>query len=166
MSELDLIRDAVDADLPRIVEIYNASIPSRLATADTEPVTIESRHAWFATRDPQRRPFWVLERDGAILAWIRLSSFYGRPAYEATAEVSLYVAPEAQGQGLGPRLFQEMIRRCPDFGVTTLLSFVFGHNEPSLKMNRKLGFEQWGLLPQVAELDGIKRDLVILGLRL
>lgn len=161
----DLIRDAEEHDLPRIVEIYNASIPGRMATADLEPVSVESRRAWFATRDPQHRPFWVLERDGIVAAWVRLSSFYGRPAYHATTEISVYVAPECQGQGLGLHLMREMIRRCPAIGVTTLLALVFGHNEPSLKMNRKLGFEQWGLLPEIAELDGIKRDLVIMGLR-
>ena len=80
-----------------------------------------------------------------------------------TAEVSLYVAPEAQGEGVGTGLLEEMIRRCPEFGVTTLVGFVFAHNEPSVKMNRKLGFEQWGYLPEIAELDGQQRDLMIVG---
>ena len=44
-----ILRAARDADLPAIVAIYNAAIPGRQATADTEPVTVKSREAWFAT---------------------------------------------------------------------------------------------------------------------
>ncbi len=52
------IRDATEADLPAIVEIYNAAIPSRRATADTEPVSIESRSGWFREHHPDHRPLW------------------------------------------------------------------------------------------------------------
>jgi phosphinothricin acetyltransferase len=53
------IRDASEADLPAIVAIYNAAIPGRMATADTEPVSVESRRAWFAEHAPDSRPLWV-----------------------------------------------------------------------------------------------------------
>ena len=53
------IRDATEDDLPAIVAIYNASIPGRIATADTEPVSIESRRDWFRDHDPEKRPLWV-----------------------------------------------------------------------------------------------------------
>lgn len=159
----DTLRDATLADLPPIVAIYNASIPGRLATADTEAVSVESRREWFASHSPEHRPLWVLERDGDIIAWISLRSFYGRPAYHATAEVSLYVAPAYHGQGIGTRLLQILIERCPSLGVRTLVGFVFAHNAPSLRMNEKVGFERWGLLPSVAELDGEWRDLLIIG---
>ena len=51
------------------------------------------------------------------------------------------------------------------FLVATLLGFVFGHNAPSLALFERLGFERWALLPRVAELDGVERDLVIVGRR-
>lgn len=51
----------------------------------------------------------------------------------------------------------------PKLTVDTIVAYIFGHNIPSLKLFKSFGFTQWGLLPQVAELDGIKRDLVILG---
>jgi phosphinothricin acetyltransferase len=162
----DLIRDAVEEDLPAIVEIYNASIPGRMATADLEPVTVESRLAWFREHDPRSRPIWVLECEGKAIAWISLNSFYGRPAYQATAEVSLYVEPQHQGRGIGSKLLSTMIRSAPQFGINTLLGFVFAHNHPSLHLCKKVGFKQWGFLPQVAEMDGQRRDLVILGLQL
>lgn len=162
----DLIRDATEQDLPVIVDIYNASIPSRMATADLEPVTVDGRLTWFREHNSQSRPIWVLECEEKVVAWISLNSFYGRPAYQATAEVSLYVDPSYQGQGIGTKLLKTIIHSCSDFGVTTLLGFVFAHNHPSIHLCKKVGFKQWGQLPQVAELDGQKRDLLILGLQI
>ena len=68
-----------------------------------------------------------------------------------------------QGQGLGKLILAQVMAECPGLGVDTLLAFVFGHNEPSLRLFSGLGFEKWARLPEVAELDGVKRDLVILG---
>ncbi|HET6144744.1 MAG TPA: hypothetical protein VFE02_14635, partial [Candidatus Acidoferrales bacterium] len=57
------------------------------------------------------------------------------------------------------------IAHAPAIGVCTLLGFIFGHNEPSLKLVEKHGFTRWGFLPRVATLDGVERDLVIMGRR-
>ena len=97
-----VVRDATDADLPAIVEIYNQSIPGGWSTADTLPVTVEDRLDWFHKFDPNKKPIWVAEIDGQIAAWVSLSSFYGgRPAYDATAEVSLYISTSFQRRGIG-----------------------------------------------------------------
>ena len=161
------IRHAVEADLPTIIDIYNASIPSRTATADTEPITVESRRDWFAKHQPQTRPLWVLEVDGEIAAWIGLTSFYGgRPAYNATAEVSIYIAPAHQGQGYGKVLVQRMIDHCPSLGVTTLLAIYFAHNTASRRLFDRFGFQPMGHLPEIAVLDGVKCSVIIAGKRL
>jgi L-amino acid N-acyltransferase YncA len=159
------IRDAREADLARIVAIYNEAIPGRRATADTEPVSMASRLPWFHEHAPSRRPLWVAERDGAIAGWLSFQSFYGRPAYAATAEVSVYVGADAQGRGVGHQLLARAIERAPGLALATLVAFVFGHNEPSLRLFERHGFERWGHLPRVARLDGVERDLVILGRR-
>lgn len=160
------IRDAKIEDLPAIVAIYNAAIPGRMATADLEPVGIDSRRAWFAEHLPHSRPLWVIEEERNVKGWISFQSFYGRPAYHATAELSVYIASDAQRLGYARRLVAEAIRRAPEFGLKTLLGFIFGHNEPSLALFRSFGFETWAHLPRVAELDGVERDLMILGRRL
>ncbi len=161
-----MIRDATLDDLPRIVEIYNASIPGRLATADLEPVSVAQRTPWFQAHDPGRRPLWVWEQDGAILGWVSLQDFYGRCAYSATAEVSVYIAPEARRAGIARGLVRELVARAPAMGVKTLVAFVFGHNQPSRRLLEGLGFERWGWLPRVARLDGEEKDLAILGRRI
>jgi phosphinothricin acetyltransferase len=156
-------RDATVADLPRIVAIYNSTIPSRVATADLEPVSVESRLEWFAEHVPGHRPLWVVERDGDVRAWLSLSSFYGRPAYEHTVEVSVYVDERDRTRGLGSFLLREALSKAPDFGVGTLLAFVFGHNAASIALFSRFEFEPWGWLPGVAVLDGVARDLAIFG---
>lgn len=160
------IRDAKIEDLPAIVAIYNAAIPGRMATADLDPVSVDSRRGWFHEHSPGSRPLWVLEDAGAIRAWLSFQSFYGRPAYRATAELSVYVAPDAQRHGYGRALVAQAIKSAPAFGLRTLLGFIFGHNAPSLALFRGFGFDTWAHLPRVAELDGIERDLLILGKRL
>jgi L-amino acid N-acyltransferase YncA len=161
------IRDAVEADLPAIVEIYNAAIPSRNSTADLAPITVESRRDWFANHNPHRRPLWVLTIDEQVVAWIGLSSFYGgRPAYNATAEISIYIAPEHQGKGYGSLLVSRMLEAAPRLAVTTFLAIYFDHNEASRKLFTRFGFEPMGHLPEIAELDGIKRGVIIAGRRI
>src|SRR5438477_10929169 len=85
------IRDAVQADLPAIIKIYNAAITTRIATAQLEPVTLESRRHWLKEHSPNRYPFWVLEIDRQIAGWLTLKAFLPRSAYRGTAEVSVYV---------------------------------------------------------------------------
>jgi len=159
-------RIATQDDLAAIVEIYNATVASRTVTADLEPVSVESRQTWFDDHRAGFRPLWVVEENGIIVGWLSFSSFYGRPAYNKTAELSVYVHEDCRGRGVGSYLLKQALMHAPALKLDTLVGFVFGHNEPSLKLFEKLGFARWGLLPAVAELDGIERDVVILGLRL
>jgi len=155
-------------DLPLIVDIYNSTVASREVTADTEPVSVESRERWFEEHDPARRPLWVIEQDGVpgVIGWLSYSNFYGRPAYNGTAELSIYIAREWRGKGVGQYCLKAAIDHAPAIGVHTLLGFIFGHNIPSLGLFEKFGFAMWANLPRVANLDGVERDLVILGKRI
>jgi L-amino acid N-acyltransferase YncA len=158
-------RIATRSDLPQIVDIYNATIPSRMVTADTEPVSVECRLPWFEEHTPSHRPLWVVEEAGRVVAWLSFSSFYGRPAYAKTAELSVYVHAAFRKRGLGSYLLVQALAYAPTLKVDTLLGFIFGHNEPSLALFQGLGFSRWGALPKVAALDGVERDLIIVGRR-
>ena len=159
------IRDAIEADLPAIVAIYNATIAGCMATADTQPVTVGSRRNWFHEHHPNTRPLWVALENEVIVGWLSFQSFYGRPAYHATAELSIYVAPNWRRKGIGNALLAKAIEQAPRLGLKTLLGFIFGHNDASLRLFEKFDFQRWGVLPGVAELDGVERDLIIVGRR-
>lgn len=160
------IKDATLDDLDRIVDIYNSTIPSRMVTADLEPVTVESRFAWFNEHSPGCRPIWVLKQDDRIIAWLSFQSFHSRPAYNATAEISIYIDESHRGKGIGSLLLNKAIAECPRLGIDNIVGLVFGHNEPSLALLSKFGFKEWGRLPRVAVLDGVERDLVMIGINL
>lgn len=160
------MRHATEHDLPAIVEIYNASIPSRLATADLEPVSVESRKEWFLSHSPDSYPLLVHENDGRIVAWVGLQSFHNRPAYKYTAEISVYVAPEHQGRGLGRLCMQEGMKAACEVGIKTLVAYVFSHNIPSLALLKSFSFEEWGKLPDVTEMDDHEYSVTILGKRI
>src|SRR5215813_13597538 len=158
-----IIRDAVEADLPAIVEIYNATVPTRMVTAELEPTTVEARLPWFSEHSPEQYPFWVAELDGRVIGWLDFKKFLPRAAYRGAAEISVYIHEEFRRHGLGQRLLEQAIARAPSLGITALVGLIFGHNEPSLKLFGRLGFERWGFLPAVAQLDGVDRDLVVVG---
>jgi phosphinothricin acetyltransferase len=149
------------------VEIYNSTIPSRVVSADTEPVSVEDRLSWFSEHEPSRRPIWVMESEGEVVGWLSLSDFYDRrPAYHATAEIGVYVREDHRGKGAGRHLVELAIRRGPGLGLKTLTAGAFAHNEASVRLFKGMGFRKWAHFPNVAELDGVERDLVVLGLRL
>lgn len=160
-------RDAAQHDLPRIVEIYNSTIASRMVTADTAPVAVASRQKWFDEHNASKRPLWLIEdENNQILGWVSFQSFYGRPAYDATVEISIYLDEQQRGRGLGKQILQYCIDKAPDLGVHTLLGFIFAHNLPSIALFEKMGFKEWANLPNIATLDQEERSLKILGIRI
>lgn len=158
-----IIRDALESDLPAIIAIYNATVPTRMVTAELEPTTVEARLPWFREHSPDQYPFWVVENDGHVIGWLDFKKFLPRCAYRGTAEISVYIHETFRHQGVARRLLEEAIARAPSLGINAIVGLIFGHNEPSLKLFERLGFERWGRLPRIAQLDGNKCDLIIMG---
>ncbi|XXQ67453.1 N-acetyltransferase family protein [Neisseriaceae bacterium B1] len=160
-----IIRHATAQDLAAIVAIYNSTIASRQVTADLRPVSVAERETWLhAHLNGAQRPIFVLENAvQEVLAWGSFSDYYPRAAYRITAEISIYVAENVRGQGLGQTLLDHMSAIAPSLGIHNIIGVIFGHNAPSLKLFLRNGFEQWGVLPQVCDLDGKLADVVILG---
>jgi phosphinothricin acetyltransferase len=158
-------RNTQATDLATIVRIYNSTIAGRMVTADTEPVTVESQEEWFRSHNASNRPIWMIEDEQTAVGWVSFKSFYGRPAYQATAEISIYLDESCRGKGYGKQVLQYALEKCPALGIKTLLGFIFAHNEPSIKLFTALGFTEWAHLPNIAELDGVERSLKIVGKR-
>lgn len=153
------------SDLPVIVAIYNETIAGRMVTADTEPVTVSQRETWFLSHTEQRPIFVVVHQD-KVVAWLSFKSFYGRPAYDGTVEISIYITKSSQGLGLGSRLLSFAETHAKTIEISTILGFIFSHNIPSLRLFERHGFALWGELPNVAKMDNKEYSLSILGKRI
>jgi phosphinothricin acetyltransferase len=157
------VRNAGEADLPAIIDIYNAAIATRTATAQLEPVTLESRKNWLSEHSADRHPFWVLQIDDAVAGWLTFKNFLPRSAYRGTAELSVYVHEQFRRRGVARRLLQEAIRHAPELELSALVGLIFAHNEPSVRLFEQLGFARWGFLPRIARVEEVERDLTIMG---
>jgi phosphinothricin acetyltransferase len=160
-------RPAAVADLPAIVDIYNAAVAARTSSCDLDPVTVESRRQWFAEA---RHPIWVGHPDnnpGTVTGYLSFEPFLnGRPGYDVTVDLAVYLHPDHQGRGQGRYLLGEAVRHAPALGARNIVTTIFASNEPSRRLFRSYGFEEWGRLPAVAELDGVPKDVVVVGRRL
>lgn len=147
-------------DLKQIVELYNQGVGT--ANADFEPVSVQSRQAWFMAHGDSR-PLVVIKDNDKVAAWASLSNLYDRPAYCHSTEISVYVDTAYHGKGLGAYLVQYLMDIAPSLQVSSIVALIFGHNHASLNLFKKLGFEQWGLLPKVCLSQGQLADVVFLG---
>lgn len=160
-------RNATIHDLPMITDIYNSTIKSRMVTADTEPVTALEKQEWFFKHNEHTRPLWMIEDDGKnCIGWASYQSFYGRPAYRGTAELSIYLHENMRGRGYGKKILRHCIGQAHSLQIDTLLGYIFAHNEASLKLFTGEGFEEWAHLKDIAVMDGKRYSVKILGLKI
>ena len=165
-----LRRDAVVADLPRIVEIYNFAVATRESSCDLEPTTVAARQESFSKHSPDHRPMWVAEDadtpEQGVIGYLSFFHFMNeRPGYYITADLAIYLHPGYQNKKLGTYLLREAIHRAPSLGVEVLAVTIFASNQPSIRLFARHGFERWGYMPRVARLGKIERDLVMMGRR-
>ena len=137
-----------------------------MVTADTEFVSVESKLKWFEAHSSNKRPLWVVEDNTTIIGWVSFQDFYGRPAYSATAEISIYLDEKYRGKGLGTKILSHSIDVAQKLGINTLLGFIFAHNFQSIQLFKNMGFEEWANLQNIALLDGVERSLKIMGKRI
>lgn len=164
-------RDAVAADLGQIVAIYNKAVETRTCSCDLDPISVEARRPSFLAHTPDHRPFWVAEDADrparGVIGYLSFHHFMNeRPGYFITADIAIYLDPEYQARGLGTYLLGQAIDAAPRLGIETLTATIFASNEASIRLFRKMGFEQWGRMPRVARLEGVEKDLVLVGRRL
>ncbi|MBA3272415.1 MAG: N-acetyltransferase [Chthoniobacterales bacterium] len=149
--------------MPASVHIFNQAVPTQMSTAVLEPVTVDERREWFHEHSPDRHPLWVCEMDREIAGWLSIHPFITRCAYRGTVEISIYVREQFQRRGIARALLRQVIERSSALEITAVIGLILGHNAPSLQLFEAHGFDRWGVLPQVARLDGVPRDIVIVG---
>ena len=150
------LRDLRPEDWPEVRAIYEEGIRDGNATFETEPPSWER---WDAAH-PQVR--LVAVRDGSVVGWAALSPASSRRCYRGVGEVSVYVAAEARGAGLGQKLLEELVARSEQAGYWTLTAGVFPENEASLRLHRACGFREVGVRERLGESNGVWRDVLLL----
>jgi phosphinothricin acetyltransferase len=144
-------------DWPAVAAIYEDGIRTRTATFET---VVPSWEHWDESHLDE--PRLVTEEDGAVLGWAALSPTSTRPVYAGVAEVSVYVAEDARGRGIGRALLEALVDRSEAAGIWTLQAGVFPENRASLALHHACGFRTVGIRERIARLDGAWRDVVLL----
>ena len=161
-GETVTIRRADPADAAAVAAIYNEGIRGRGATFETAERTAADVRAWLDAPDAGAHPFLVaVDADGAVLGWVRASSYRPRACYAGVAEFSVYVAGAARGRRVGDALMAAFVPACASAGLTKILSRIFPENRASLALCARHGFRTVGTYERHAKLDGVWRDVVI-----
>jgi L-amino acid N-acyltransferase YncA len=150
------IRPMREGDSEAVLNIYSEGIEDRVATFETR---CPDWHAWCENHLEICR--LVADDGDRILGWGALGPVSRRDCYRGVAEVSLYVARQARGQGIGLAILEELIKASEEAGFWTLQGATFEENESSLRLQLRCGFRVVGKRERIAKLDGRWRDTVI-----
>jgi phosphinothricin acetyltransferase len=155
------IRPAILDDLEPIREIYNDAILNTVATFDTVVKSPEDMKRWFGDHVP-RYPVLAAEQDKRAVGWASLSRWSDRPAYDGTAEVSVYVAEACWGRHVGRALMEALIKAGRERGFHTLVSRIVQGSDVSIHLHESLGFVHVGVLREAGRKFGRLLDVTIM----
>ncbi|QSX34554.1 N-acetyltransferase [Shewanella avicenniae] len=151
------IREFHPQDYSQVQQIYQEGIDFGFATFQTE---VKSWDEWDNSMISVCR--LVAELNGCIVGWAALSPVSSRPVYRGVAEVSIYVAAEARGQGVGHALLKNLVSQSEALGFWTLQSGIFPENQASIALHRRNGFRILGVRKKLGQLNGEWRDVVFM----
>lgn len=158
-----MIRNATEADFPAITAIYAHHVLTGTGTFALEPPLEAEMLANRQTILSMDLPYIVAERDGVIQGYAYASPFRTRPGYRYSIEDSIYIAPDAMGQGLGKILLNELIRLCTARGLYSMIAVIGdGENGASIGVHRACGFTVTGSLPRAGYKFGRWLDVVFM----
>ncbi len=158
------IRFALLNDLERIIDIYNQAVNAGNATADLNELSSNDRKEWFLEHHKDKYPIYVLDADNKIIGWGSLSPYRkGRGGLKETAEISYYLDYNYHRLGYGKKLIEHMISDCKRLGIKNLFALLLEVNKASIIILEKFGFNKWGFMPDVVNLNGVKCGHLIYG---
>lgn len=144
-------------DWPAVRAIYEAGIATGNATFET---TAPDWPAWDAAHLADHR--LVARLNGRVVGWAALAPVSDRCAYAGVAEGSIYVAPEAQGRGVGRALLGAVVASAERGGIWTVQTGIFPENQTSIRLHEACGFRVVGVRERLGRLDGRWRDVLLL----
>jgi L-amino acid N-acyltransferase len=156
------IRDAVEADLPSLLAIYNDVIATSTAVYAYTPVTLEDRVQWWRARVAMGYPVLIAADGSDVLGFSTFGDFRPWPGYRFTVEHSVHVRADCRGQGIGKQLVQALFPRAAAAGKHVMIAGVDAANEPSIRFHERLGFQKVAHLREVGHKFDRWLDLVFL----
>lgn len=161
------IRIARESDWPSLIAIYNQAVDTRVSVGDLTHVSLESRRGWLEAHDSPEHPIYVEEAAERIVGWCSLSPYRpGRMALKRTVEISYFVDQAHRRSGVATRLIGHALDGCKRSGIKCVFAILMDINAPSAALLEKLGFEIWGHMPGVAEIDGRECGHTCIGMRI
>ena len=137
------VRDAGDADLSRLTDIYNHYVRETAITFDIEEATLADRRRWLEEHaGGGRHQLVVAELAGEVVGYAGTGPFRGKRAYETSVEMSIYLAPEATGRGIGTALYGELLPRLARVDIHRALAGVTVPNPASIALHERFGFRE------------------------
>lgn len=160
-----LIRDATEADLSVVMEIYNDAVANTTAIWNEILVDLDNRKDWFAARKGRGFPVLVAVVDGAVAGYASYGDWRAFDGYRHTVEHSVYVHRDCRGGGIGRLLMQELIARAAQNGVHVMIAAIESENAASIALHEKLGFRIAGKFSEVGTKFGRWLDLTCMELK-
>jgi L-amino acid N-acyltransferase len=143
------IRNAADADLVSMLAILNREIETSAYVWAESPKTLDDRRAWLDAHRAADLPVIVATSDANVVGWASLSTFRSASGYRFISEVSVYVAPDARGSGVASAMLEALERAARGREIRSLIAVIDCDNEPSVRLFRRLGYDEAGRLNDV-----------------
>ena len=157
------IRPATVADVPAIAAIYRPAVVEGTASFELEPPDDAEMRRRFEGVTGGGFPYLVAAEGAHVLGYAYVSAYRARPAYRWSVENSIYVAPAAQGQGVGRRLLGQLIEATTAKGYRQMIAVIGDSgNAASIELHRAAGFTSIGIIRAVGFKHGRWLDSVLM----
>lgn len=148
-----IIRLAGESDISSILDIYNQGIEDRIATLESDVKDYAYMKDWF-DRHQGRYAVVVAEQEGKVAGWASLNPYSNRCAYNGVADLSVYIARDYRGKGIGKKLLTEIESLASAHEFHKIVLFTFPFNQLGQGLYRKMGYREVGVFHNQGILDG------------
>jgi len=160
-----IVRDAVDGDMPRCRDLYNALVETTTVAWTDKKQTLRQRRAWFRRQQRAGYPVLVADDGGRVVGFAAYGSFRGSgkwTGYRHTVEHTIHIDRDRWGQGVGRSLMEELIARARLDGVHVMVGAIDSDNVESIRFHERLGFREVARMPEIGVKFGRWLDLVLM----
>lgn len=155
--ETFIIMPLLPSNWQQVKSIYESGIATGMATFETKAPEWEQ---WNNSHLPFAR--LVAMENNKVIGWAALSPVSNRCVYGGVAEVSVYIAPEQRGKGVGKKLLQQLITESEANGIWTLQAGIFAENTASAKLHESVGFRLVGYREKIGQLGSEWKNTILM----